>query len=130
MSAKKLRPKKPPAAGFGERLQTLRRQKKLSQSELGELASIHYTHIGRYERGSSLPTAGALHRLAEALGVSGDFLMEGSTEEVARLRFKDRDLLSKFQEVEKLPDADKELVLRFLEAFILKCRLQGMLKAG
>ena len=115
---------------LGERLQELRKQKKLSQSELGGMACIHYTHIGRYERGASLPTAGALQRLAEALGVSGDYLMEGSTEEVARLRFKDRQLLVKFQEVEKLPDDDKELVLRFLEAFILKCHLQGLLKTG
>ena len=37
--------------GFAERLRELRRQRNLSQSELGGLASIHYTHVSRYERG-------------------------------------------------------------------------------
>ena len=40
-------------AGFAERLRELRKQKDLSHSELGERAEVHYTHIGRYERGVS-----------------------------------------------------------------------------
>ena len=94
------------------------------------MADIHYTHIGRYERGVSQPTASALHRMAEVLGVTGDYLMQGTTEEVAQQRFHDRDLLLKFQEVEKLPDKDKELVVRFLDAFLVKRRLQDLLKTG
>jgi transcriptional regulator with XRE-family HTH domain len=113
-------------SGFSERLRALRRQRNLSQTELGALADIHYTHISRYERGLSRPTAATLKRIAEALGVSGDFLMEGATDEAARARFEDRELLQQFQEVQKLPDDQKVLVKQFLDAFLFKHRVQDM----
>ena len=96
--------------GFSERLRTLRKQKNLSQTELGQLAGLHYTHIGRFERGTSRPGSDTLKRLADALGVSGDYLLEGATEEAAKARFEDRELLKQFQEVERLPAEDKHVV--------------------
>ena len=59
-----------PPEGFAERLRELRKQKGLSQTELGERVGVHYTHVGRYERGVSRPAADTLKRLADALGVS------------------------------------------------------------
>ncbi|RAT19883.1 transcriptional regulator, partial [Lonsdalea populi] len=94
--------------GFAQRLRDLRRQKGLSQSELGKLADLHYTHIGRFERGTSRPGGDTLKRLADALDVTGDYLLEGATDEAAKARFEDRELLRQFQEVEQLPDEDKE----------------------
>ena len=87
---------------------------------------LHYTHIGRYERGASKPSAEALHRLADALGVSSDYLMEGTTEEAAKARFEDRELLRQFQEVESLPDDDKLVVKKLLDAFLTKKQIQRL----
>lgn len=112
--------------GFAQRLRELRKQHGLSQTELGERVGIHYTHIGRYERGRSRPAADTLKRLADVLGVSGDYLLEGAVEEAARARFEDRELLLQFQEVEKLPDDDKVVIKRFLDAFLTKKRLQEL----
>lgn len=112
--------------GFAGRLRELRRQRNLSQSELGELASIHYTHVSRYERGVSKPSAETLKRIADALGVTGDFLMEGAADEAAKARFEDRELLQQFQEVQKLPDDEKLLVKRFLDAFLFQRRVHEM----
>jgi len=112
--------------GFAERLRDLRKQKTLSQSDLAKLAGVHYNHIGRYERGTSRPSADTLKRLADALGVSGDYLMEGSTEAAAKARFEDRDLLRQFQEVQQLPDDDKVVVKKLLEAFLTKKHLQEL----
>ena len=112
--------------GFAQRLRELRKQKDLSQTELGERVGVHYTHIGRYERGVSRPGADTLKRLADALGVSGDYLLEGAVEEAARARFEDRELLRQFQEVEKLPEEDKVVVKRFLDAFLTKRQLQEL----
>jgi len=42
-------------ADFVERLRILRKQKNLSQTELGQQAGLHSTHIGRFERGLSRP---------------------------------------------------------------------------
>jgi transcriptional regulator with XRE-family HTH domain len=125
MSNEKARNRRSPN-GFPERLRQLRKQRDLSQTELGELVGLHYNHIGRYERGASRPSADAARRLADTLGVSTDYLMEGTTEEAAKARFEDRELLRQFQEVESLPDDDKLVVKKLLDAFLTKKQIQRL----
>jgi len=115
-------------AGFADRLRSLRKQKNLSQTELGQQAGLHYTHIGRFERGLSRPGGDTLKRLADALDVTGDYLLEGAEDEAARAKFSDRELLKQFQEVERLPDADKHVVKTLLDAFLTKKQLQTLLR--
>jgi len=112
--------------GFAQRLRKLRKQKNLSQTELGQLAGLHYTHIGRFERGASRPSGDTLMRLADALGVTSDYLLDGATHEAAKARFEDRELLKQFQEVEQLPDEDKNVVKKLLDAFLTKKQLQAL----
>jgi transcriptional regulator with XRE-family HTH domain len=112
--------------GFAQRLRGLRKQKNLSQTELGQLAGLHYTHIGRFERGASRPSSDTLKRLSDALGVSSDYLLEGITDEAAKARFQDRELLRQFQEVEHLPDEDKAVVKKLLDAFLVKKQLRAL----
>lgn len=112
--------------GFADRLKQLRKQRDLSQAQLAEAVGVHQNHIGRYERGESQPSADALRRLADALGVSTDYLIEGTSDEAAKARFEDRDLLRQFQEVERLPDSDKALVKSFLDAFLFKRKVEGL----
>lgn len=114
-------------AGFAERLRGLRKQRNLSQSDLAEKVDLHYNHIGRYERGSSNPSGEALKRLADALGVSTDYLLEGTVEDAARADFKDRELLKQFQELETLPDDDKKVVKTLIEAFLTKRHMQKLI---
>jgi transcriptional regulator with XRE-family HTH domain len=116
----------PMSGGFPERLRTLRKQRNLSQTELAKLVGIHYNHVGRYERGESRPSADTLKRLADALDVSSDYLIEGHREEAARARFEDRELLRQFQEVERLEDEDKVVVKKLLDAFLTKKRIQEL----
>lgn len=112
--------------GFATRLRELRKQKNLSQTELGQLAALHYTHIGRFERGASRPSGDTLMRLADALGVTSDYLLEGATDEAAKAKFEDRELLKQFQEVEQLPEEDKTVVKKLLDAFLTKKHLQAL----
>ena len=113
---------------FASRLKQLRTQRGLSQTELAKKVGVHYNHIGRYERGQSKPAAETLTRLAESLGVSGDFLMEGRTDEAAKANFEDSELLIQFKEVQKLNETDKHLVKEFINAFLTKKRLESMMK--
>jgi transcriptional regulator with XRE-family HTH domain len=112
--------------GFAQRLRDLRKQKNLSQTDLGQLAELHYTHIDRFERGTSRPSGGTLKRLADALGVTSDYLLDGASDEAAKARFEDRELLKQFQEVEQLPDEDKNMVKKLLDAFLTKKHLQAL----
>lgn len=112
--------------GFPERLLSLRKQKNLSQTELGKIVGVHYSHVGRYERGISRPAADTLKKMANALGVSGDYLIEGSTEDAAKAKFEDRELLMQFQEVEKLQEDDKHVVKMLIDAFLTKKHIQKL----
>lgn len=111
---------------FGQRLRHLRKQKNLSQHDVGEMTDMHYTNISRYERGLAMPNSEKLKRLSEALGISGDFLIGGTVEDAAKASFDDRELLNQFQQVQKLPAEDKNLVKRFLDALIFQRNVQGL----
>lgn len=112
--------------GFAQRLRELRKQKNLSQTELGQLAGLHYTHVGRFERGTSRPSGDTLKRVADPLGVTSDYLLDGAANGAAKARFEDRELLKQFQEVEQLPDEDKNVVKKLLDAFLTKKQLQAL----
>ena len=113
--------------GFAQRLRELRRQKNLSQIEFAERVGVHKSHIGRYERGESArPAADTLKRMADILGVTTDYLLEGTPEDAAKIRLNDRELLQQFQEVEQLPDEDKDVIKRLIDAFLTKKKLQKL----
>jgi transcriptional regulator with XRE-family HTH domain len=69
----------------------------------------------------ALPSGDTLKRLADALGVTSDYLLEGATQDAAKAKFEDRELLRQFQEVERLP-----LVKKLLDAFLTKKQLQAL----
>jgi len=114
--------------GFAQRLKELRLKKNLSQTELGDLIGVHYTHIGRYERGLSIPKSDTMRTLAEALGVTTDYLFEGKMDEVAKSRLEDKDLLQMFNELEKLNEDDKSVIKKLIDAFLTKRKVQNLVK--
>lgn len=96
----------------------------LTQQQLADLSNVHISNIGRYERGDAQPSAEVLNRIAKALEVSPDFLMNGTIEDKAENSLDDNDLLNQFRKVEKLPDDKKRLVKEFLDAFLFKYNIQ------
>ena len=60
---------------FQERLLLARRSADISQGELAKRTEMYASDISKMERGRMLPTAPRLRRLAEALGVSSDYLL-------------------------------------------------------
>lgn len=122
-----MKEKKKPLNGFAGRLKKLRNDKGLSQSELSEVAGIHYMHLSKYERGVARPSAAILKKLANALGVSADYLIEGGAEDIATGEFTDRDFLSLFLEIEKFPEEDQLMVKRFLNALVREKKLEQLM---
>lgn len=57
----------------------MRKDKKMSQDEVGKLVGVHGAVIGRYERDEVKPSIEMATQLAEALEVSLDYLV-GSTD--------------------------------------------------
>jgi transcriptional regulator with XRE-family HTH domain len=67
---------------FGERIHTLRRRRDLTLRELGEMADVSYVTVSKIERGK-MPQVSVdiVLRLANALGVSVDYLLGRKEEE-------------------------------------------------
>jgi transcriptional regulator with XRE-family HTH domain len=59
----------PRDAEIGQRVRTLRLQRGLSQTELGNLISVTFQQVQKYEKGTNRISAGRLQRIAEVLGV-------------------------------------------------------------
>lgn len=63
---------------FKDKVHAMRKQARLSQQELGEAIGVSDRTIQNYEHGRSYPASvGTLKALADALGVTTDYLMAG-----------------------------------------------------
>lgn len=113
--------------GMGERIINVRKQKELSQQDLAKVVKVHFTNIGKYERDEAIPSADVLNRIAKALDVTTDFLLNGTLHDKAKNTIKDDELLMQFKKVEQLPNDKKKLVKEFLDAFIFKASVQQQL---
>lgn len=111
-------------ASFGEHLKELRAEKNISQSELADLIGMHATHISRYERDLTQPTLEVIKKTANALGVSTDALIYGSSDQQAKNKIKDAELLTMFNKVQTLDPKDIAVIKSLLNAYILKTDLQ------
>jgi transcriptional regulator with XRE-family HTH domain len=111
---------------FKDRLKKIRTEKGLSQSQLARAIEVHVTNISRYERGENMPTSEVLAKLAGVLGVTADFLMDGSVNDKAQIAISDKELLNQFEEVEKLSQEDKHLIKTFIDAFLTKRKIQQL----
>lgn len=60
---------------FGERVQSLRRERRITQEQLAELTEKSIEHISYIERGERAPSFETILDIAEALGVSVPYLM-------------------------------------------------------
>jgi transcriptional regulator with XRE-family HTH domain len=103
-----------------DRLLKARKKKGISQQDLGKLAKVHFTNVGKYERGESVPAADILNRIAKALDVTTDYLLNGTMQDKLADAITDEELLSQFRKVEQLPANKKKLVKEFLDALSSK----------
>ena len=53
----------------GRKIRLLRKRQKMSQEELAEKVGLHYTTIGRIERGESNPPIQTVNKIAQVLKV-------------------------------------------------------------
>lgn len=61
--------------GFGERLRSLREEKKMTQKELAKLFKIAESTVSMYERGEREPSFELVNKLANFFSVSTDYLL-------------------------------------------------------
>lgn len=95
---------------IGNRIKLLRKKHKLSQNDLGDIAGLHGSNIGRIEKGTVLPTAEVILKISEHFSVTSDWLLTGQ-ESHSALTPKETALIDGF----RLLDAqDKQEMLMLL----------------
>lgn len=62
---------------FGQKITSVRKQKEMSQAELGKLSGVNGDIVGKYERDEMKPSIETAKKLADALEVSLDYLVGG-----------------------------------------------------
>jgi len=101
---------------FGERLLQVRKRRKVSQDDLAKKLGVHAPVIGRYERGEVKPSIETAARMAEALGVSLDYLTGLSDQEL------DQDIMKQINELQSLKTEDRQHILQTLGALIREAK--------
>jgi transcriptional regulator with XRE-family HTH domain len=87
---------------------------------------VHYSQIGRYEEKGANPSANIMAKLANALGVSSDFLMNGTSDELATNSLTDKELLNQFKAIENMKEEDKSVIKTLIDTFITKKKIQQL----
>ncbi|ARJ05647.1 transcriptional regulator [Cnuibacter physcomitrellae] len=67
---------------LGSRIREERQRFAINQMELAELAGLHFTNLGKIERGQANPSLHTILRIAGALNVDPARLVEGMTAEM------------------------------------------------
>ncbi len=106
---------------FGERCALIRKRKKISQAQMGKALNIDGDAYGKYERSGVKPSVEMAKKISDALDVSLDYLV-GKTD--IELNNK---VLKRIQLISKLPNVEQEHVFVFLDSFIDRMKLKGVL---
>jgi len=105
---------------LGQNITVLRKQKKLSQNDLGKKVGTSGDIIGRYERDEVKPSIEVASKIADVLEVSLDFLIGKLDIEV------DHSLLKRIIEIQKMDHEDKQHIIYTIDALIKNVKLKAI----
>jgi transcriptional regulator with XRE-family HTH domain len=105
---------------FGERLQSIRKARELTQVQLSEAAGTTQRAISYYETEAGYPPAQAVIDLAEALSVTTDELLGVRPPRVEHVNedSEARRMWKRFQRVATLPERDRKAIIRLVNSLI------------
>ena len=111
---------------FSEKVFQLRKERDLTQGELGNAIGVDKSHVSNWEKGKSMPSLENLIALAKFLGVSIDYLLLENVPREGVEAINDFELYEYFRKTETLPKDKKQAVKDFLDAFIFREKVRDM----
>jgi len=106
---------------FADRLAFALKQKKIKQSDLGKTIGTSGDIIGKYERGENIPSIDVATKIADAFGVTLDYLVkDGQYEQI------DNDILKKLKTIQELDSDTKAHIFATIDAFIKASKLKNI----
>lgn len=111
---------------LAKRIRQLRQEKNWSQAQLGAKRGIHQKQVSAYERGRNVPSTEVLMRIADIFDVSLDYLASEVHGKPAKVNIRDKELLRRLEDLDKLDDKDKGTIIEILDTFIMKNKFQSL----
>jgi len=105
---------------ISKKIVELRTEKTWTQEELAEKVGVHFRSIGRWERGEALPGAVEILKLAQAFGVTADYLLFEGAPRNGRVDIPDSALLKLFEEISTMDEETRTVVKHLLDALVFK----------
>jgi transcriptional regulator with XRE-family HTH domain len=103
----------------GKIITDLRDKKSWSQSDLAQTSQVSRVMIGKYERSEAVPSIDAAKKIADAFGVSLDYLVgEGQNASF------DKKTLQRLQEIENLVPTVKDKLFFLIDTVIRDTKAQ------
>lgn len=100
---------------LGEKILRLRKEKKWSQKKLASMIGTSGPVLGRYERGEITPSVEVAKKLAEAFGVTLDYLVDESG---AVAGVTDREMLTRITEIDHLDREDRKTIIHVIDSLL------------
>lgn len=116
---------KAPSEIFKKRLKDARNLRGLSQGDLAGRAGLPPSSIAHFEAASRKPSFDTLHKIANALEVTADYLL-GRTDDPALAESGD----PLYRDIGKLSDRDREIAKDFLKMLAERNQIKSKNKEG
>lgn len=108
---------------LGNNLKKYRKETHLTQVELAKKIGAAQNDIHRWEADKVIPSIENLKKLSIALNVSVDNLLF-TIKEKKKFKIADKEFFERIKDIDNLSSADKEAIIRMIDAFKLKVTAQ------
>lgn len=101
---------------IGQRIRDLRKQKRMSQTELAKSAGVSQTTVTAWENNKAEPSSSAVAQLADIFNVTTDYLLGRPDKQETKkddVELSDDDVIMTWQG-KPLSDEDRELIRRIM----------------
>lgn len=98
---------------IGDKITQLRKQKGWSQTELAKQISASREAIGKYERNEALPSVETAKKIANAFGVTLDFLVDDATTPSL-----DKETVNRINDIQKMDVNTKNILFNVIDTYI------------
>ena len=101
---------------IGQRIRDLRKQKRMSQTELAKSAGVSQTTVTAWETGKAEPSSSTVARLADIFNVTTDYLLGRPNKQETKkddVELSDDDVIMTWRG-KPLSDEDRELIRRIM----------------
>lgn len=104
---------------IAQRVARIRKEKGVTQEEMARTLGVSQSIVSGYERGELRLHGELLIQLARILGVSADEML-GLQPTADTGTVKNRRILRRIREIDRLPKRDQEALMRTIDAFLAK----------